>query len=60
MKIYLATTMHEIGQTITLTKMGKRERLLSYYRTRAYHASIKQYIKTGIYEDLSSINSTRK
>ena len=25
MKIYLATTMREIGQTITLTKMGERE-----------------------------------
>jgi len=60
MKVYLATTMREIGQTLTLTKMGERERLLSYFDTRAYHASIKQYIKTGIYEGLSIIYSPRK
>jgi hypothetical protein len=29
MRIYLATTMREIGQTLTLTKMGERER--DYY-----------------------------
>ena len=60
MKVYLSTMMSDKGQTIALTKMDKRERLLSYYYTRAYHASIKQYIKTGIYEGLSSINSTQK
>jgi hypothetical protein len=45
MKIYLATWMLEKSQGQTLTKLGKRERLLSYFHIIS--DQFKKYIKTG-------------
>ena len=34
MKVYLATWLVEVSQGKSLTKVGKRERLLSYYHIK--------------------------
>lgn len=47
MKIYLATWMLEPQQGKELTRMAKRERLLSYYHTIEKTIQFRRYIKTG-------------
>lgn len=46
MKIYLATWMLEVSQGKSLTKIGKKNRLLSYFYLKKNQ--FKNYVKTGI------------
>lgn len=47
MKIYLATWLLEESQGKTLTKIGKNNRLISYYHTKEKEEYLINYIKTG-------------
>jgi ribosomal protein S15P/S13E len=47
MKIYMATWMLETEQGRLLSKIGKRERLLSYYHIIQKISEFQRYIKTG-------------
>ena len=47
MKIYLATWLFESEQGRVLTKIGKRERLLSFYHTTQKQEGFKRYITHG-------------
>jgi len=48
MKIYLATWLLEVEQGNSLTKIDKRERLLSYYHIVQKIKEFSNYIKTGM------------
>ena len=48
MKIYLATWLLEPSQGTSLTKVGKRERLLSYYHLPESLKEFINYIKEGV------------
>jgi hypothetical protein len=47
MKIYLATWLFESNQGEALTKMGKRERLISYYHTITKKEELPEYVRSG-------------
>ncbi len=47
MKIYLATWLFESNQGEALTKMGKKERLVSYYHTLLKKSELPEYVRTG-------------
>jgi hypothetical protein len=44
MRIYLAGNL---SQGNALTKVGKKERLISYYYTTSKKEELRQYVKTG-------------
>jgi hypothetical protein len=47
MKVYLATWLHEPSHGRALTKMKKKDRLLSYYHTIEKKNEFRNYAKTG-------------
>jgi hypothetical protein len=47
MRIYLATWLFESNQGEALTKMGKKERLISYYHTITKKEELPEYVKSG-------------
>jgi hypothetical protein len=47
MRIYLATWLSESNQGKSLTKMGKKERLVSYYHTLPKKSELPEYVRTG-------------
>lgn len=47
MKIYLATWPLEVSQGKALTKVGKKERPVSYYHILPKRDQLVKYIKTG-------------
>ena len=60
MRIYLATWLLEKSQGDTLTKVNKRERLVSYYHTVERAHEFEQYIRTGTNENIPCNNCPRK
>ena len=47
MKIYLATWLED-NQGVTLTKVGNKRRLISYFFLKDSNDFLKEYIETGM------------